>query len=63
MKCNLFFLVTSGYLVVSNVYLVVSSGYLIVTTGHFSLLLVPRFSNNDEGAYKIRPKREKEVKE
>ena len=56
MKCNLFFLVTSGYLVVSNV-------YLVVTSGHFSLLLVPRSSNNDEGACKIRPKREKEVKE
>ena len=34
-----YFLFTSGYLVVT-------CGYWIATTGYFSLLLVPRFSNN-----------------
>ena len=55
-------LVTCGYLVVSCGYLVVTSGYLIATTGYFwlllvtfryfSLLLVPRFSNNEHGHWK-----------
>ena len=49
-------LVTCGYLVFTCGYLVVTSGYLIATTGYFwlllvtsryfSLLLLPRFSNN-----------------
>ena len=53
-----YFLVTTGYLVDTSGYLVVTSGYLIATTGYFclllvtsryfSLLLVPRFSNNDD---------------
>ena len=40
-------MVTPGYSVVTSGYLVVTSGYLIFTIGYFSLLLVPRFSNND----------------
>ena len=53
-----YLLVTSGYLIVTCGYLVVASGYLIATTGYFwlrlvtsryfSLLSVPRFSNNDK---------------
>ena len=49
-------LVTTSYLVDTSRYLVATSGYLIVitsyfwlllvTSGYFSLLLVPRFSNN-----------------
>ena len=42
-----YLLVTSLYLPVFSSYLVVTSGYLIATDGYFSLLLVPRFSNND----------------
>ena len=48
-----YLLVTPGYLAVSSGYLVVTSGYLIVTTGYFSLLLVPRFSNNVTTSYKL----------
>ena len=54
--------VTTGYLVDTNDYLVVTTGYLIATTGYFwlplitsayfSLLLVPRFSNNEEKHHK-----------
>ena len=40
-------LVTTGYLVDTSGYLVVTFSYLIATTGYFSLLLVPRFSNNE----------------
>ena len=45
--CVFFYLlVITGYLADTSGYLVVTSGYLIATTGYFSLLLVPRFSNN-----------------
>ena len=35
------------YLLVTTGYLVDTGGYLVVTSGYFLLLLVPRFSNND----------------
>ena len=35
-------------------YVLVTSGYLVVTTGYFSLLLVPRFSNDTATVLKKR---------
>ena len=50
-----YLLVTPGYLAVSSGFWLLNRYYwlLLVTSGYFSLLLVPRFSNNVTTSYKL----------